>query len=111
MTQINDKEVDKLLEMISIDNSGGPIYHYKGKPFNGIIQSFYENGNIMDEVQYTNGHIGGVQREYFESGQKKHEYFKYFAKPEGDWKEWDINGNIIHHSIWEKGEKIKTIIK
>lgn len=111
MTRINDKDVDSLLEMIEVDNAGGPVYLYQGKLFNGIIESFYENGNLMDEAEFQNGHIGGVQREYFENGQVRHEYYKYYAKPQGDWKEWDENGKLLHHSIWEKGNLIKTILK
>jgi len=110
MILINDNVVDNVLDMVDVDNAGGPVYHYKGKPFSGIIQSFYDNGNLMDEAEFTNGHIGGVQRKYYENGQMKSEYFKYFAKPEGEWKGWDEQGNLLYHSIWKEGEKIKEII-
>jgi antitoxin component YwqK of YwqJK toxin-antitoxin module len=110
MIRVNDKDVDDLLEFVDVDNAGGCVYHYQGKPFSGIIESFYDNGNLLDEVEYTDGHIGGVQREYFENGQIQQEYYKYFAKPEGDWKEWNKNGKLIHHSVWKKGERVKTIV-
>jgi antitoxin component YwqK of YwqJK toxin-antitoxin module len=110
MIRINDKDVDKVLEFMDVDNAGGPVYNYKKKPFTGIIESFYENGNLMDEVEFTNGHIGGVLRKYFENGQMKTEYHKYYGKPEGDWKTWDDQGNLIRHSIWKEGEKTETIL-
>lgn len=110
MIRINDKDVDNVLEMVDVDNAGGPVYHYHGKPFNGIIESFYDNGNLMDEAEFTDGHIGGVQREYYENGQMKSECYQYFAKPEGDWKDWDENGILINHSIWKEGERVKQIV-
>ncbi len=110
MIKINDKDVDELLEFVDVDNAGGCVFHYQGKPFNGIIQAFYDNDNLQDEAEYTDGHIGGVQREYYENGQMKSEYFKYFAKPEGDWREWDEQGNLLYHSIWKEGEKVKIIV-
>lgn len=55
--------------------------------------------------------MGGLQREYYENGQIKEEYYKYYAKPHGDWKEWDEEGNLTHHSIWDEGERVKDIIK
>lgn len=110
ITRINDKDVDDVLDMIDVDNAGGPVYLYQGKLFNGIIESFGGNGNRIDEAEFTDGHIGGVQREYFENGQVQDEHYVYFAKPEGDWKEWNKLGKLIHHSVWKEGERIKTII-
>ena len=110
MMKINDKDVDNILDMVDVDNAGGPVYQYKRKPFSGIIQAFFENGNLMDEAEFTDGHIGGVQREYYKNGQMKSEYFKYFAKPEGDWRGWDEQGNLLYHSVWKEGKMIKEII-
>jgi antitoxin component YwqK of YwqJK toxin-antitoxin module len=110
MIKINDKDVDKLLEFVDVDNAGGCVFNYQGKPFNGIIQAFYDNGNLYDEAEYTDGHIGGVQREYYENGQMKDEVILRFAKPEGDWRGWDEQGNLLYHSIWKEGEMIKEII-
>lgn len=105
MIRINDNDVDTVLKLFGVDNSGSPVYKYKGDLFSGITESFYENGNLRDEVEFTNGHLGGVQREYFENGQLKSEYKKYFAKPDGDFKIWDETGELIHHSIWLKGNE------
>jgi antitoxin component YwqK of YwqJK toxin-antitoxin module len=110
MIRIKDNDVDTVLKFIDVDNAGGPVYEYEGEPFTGIIESFYPNGSIQDEAEFTNGHLGGVQREYFENGQLKSEYKKYFAKPDGDFKIWDETGELIHHSVWQKGERIETIV-
>ncbi len=111
MTRINDKDVDTVLEFITVDNAGGPVYNYKKKPFTGIIESFFENGNLMDEVEFTDGHIGGVLRKYYENGQMKEEYYQYFGKLDEYYKKWDNQGNLTRHSIWKEGEKVETIVE
>ena len=105
----NLNEEEEIFELVGVDNAGDVIYHYQGKPFTGIIQ-YYKDEILTGEEEFTDGHIGGLQRDYFDNGQIQHEYYKYFGKPDGDWKEWDIDGNLIHHSVWEKGERTKTII-
>lgn len=110
MIRINDKDVDDVLDMIDVDNAGGPVYEYQGKLFNGIIESFDENGNRIDVAEFTDGHIGGVQREYFDNGKLRLEYYVYFAKPHGDWKEWNKQGKLIRHIVWKEGERVKTIV-
>jgi antitoxin component YwqK of YwqJK toxin-antitoxin module len=103
------EDEDRLFEFVGVDNAGGVIYHYHGKPFSGIIAHYQEN-KLVAEEEFTDGHIGGVQREYFPSGRMRMEYYKYFGRPEGHWKKWDEEGNLIQHSLWEDGEKIKSIL-
>lgn len=106
----NPKQEDEIFELVDVDNAGGVVYNYKGKLFTGIIE-YYDVEKLIAEEEFTDGHIGGVQRKYYENGQVKSEYYKYFAKPEGDWKEWDEEGNLIHHSVWKEGDKIETIVE
>lgn len=110
MIRINDKDVDQVLEFTGVDYAGGCIYHYQSKPFSGIIESFYPNGNLRDESEYTDGHIGGIQTEYFENGQIRYEWYKIFGKIDKHFKEWDIDGNLLHHSIWKEGVKTETLV-
>jgi len=103
------EEEEEIFEFVDVDNAGGIVYKYEGELFTGVIEH-YQGDKLKAEEGFVNGHIGGVQREYFENGQLQHEYYKYFAKPEGDWKEWSEDGELIHHSVWEKGIKIKSVI-
>ncbi len=108
--RINDKNVDKVLEFRGVDNAGGAIYYYQGKPFTGIIEAFYDNGNLEDEAEYSEGHIGGVQRKYHQNGQLEEEYYKYFGRLDKYYKEWDENGNLIAHSIYVDGKEAERIL-
>ncbi|MDR2234591.1 MAG: hypothetical protein LBE92_00565 [Chryseobacterium sp.] len=103
------EEEDSVFEFQGTDYSGGVIYHYQGKPFTGIIRH-YTNNILMSDEEFTNGHIGGVQRDYYPNGKVKQEYYKYFGKLDLHFKEWDENGNLISYSKWEKGIKTETII-
>jgi len=110
LIRINDNEVDTILEMVDVDNAGGPVYYYKGKAFSGIIESFYDNGHLQDEAEFTDGHIGGVQREYYENGQMKEECYQYFGKLDIHFKAWNEKGKLIHHSLWKEGKVVKVIV-
>ena len=105
----NSKEEDEIFEFVGIDNAGGVIYKCQGKLFSGIIQHC-KGDRIIAEEEFTDGHVGGVQREYYENGQMKDELTIRYAKPEGDWRGWDEEGKLIYHSIWKEGEKIKDIV-
>ncbi len=110
LIRINDNEVDTILEMVDVDNAGGPVYNYQGKAFSGIIESFYDNGRLQDDAEFTDGHIGGVQRKYYENGQMKEEYYKFYGKLDKHFKAWSDKGKLLHHSIWKKGEEVKVIV-
>lgn len=94
------------LENKGTDSGGGIILYYQGRPFTGIIEEF-SNGILIGESEFTNGHLGGVQREYYPSGTIKEEYFIHFNKVEGSFKEWDENGNLINETFWKNGEQIQ----
>ena len=108
--RINDDKVDDILEFKGVDNAGVAIFYLNNEPFTGIIESFYGNGNLRDEAEYTDGHIGGVQREYYSTGQLKSEYYKFYGRLHKYVKQWDESGNLIAHSVYEDGTKIEKII-
>lgn len=40
----------------------------ENEPFTGIVQKFYENGKLKEEIPYTNGVINGHHIQYSENG-------------------------------------------
>lgn len=99
--RVNDNDVDKILESKGFDVNGGEIFYYQGQPFNGFIESYYENGNLIDEVEYSEGSIGGVIREYYKNSVTKSEYFQYFNKYKDISREWDQDGKLISQFEWD----------
>ena len=108
---INGKDEEKLLEFVGVDNAGGVIYHYQGKPFTGCIEWYDDNGNLESEERFIDGHAGGWQREYFPNGQLKSEYYKNFGRIDKHFKTWDENGTLLSHTIWEDGKRVKAILQ
>lgn len=103
------EEEDTVFEFKGVGYGGGIIYHYQGKPFTGLIKH-YANNILVGDEEFTDGHIGGVQRDYYPNGKVKKEYYKYHGKLDRHFKEWDEQGNLISYSRWEKGVKTETII-
>ena len=105
----NSEEEDQIFEFVDVDNAGGVVYKYKGKMFTGIIQHC-DGDRVVYEEEFTDGHIGGVQREYYENGQMKSECYQYFGKLDIHFKAWDETGELLRHSIWKEGERIKQVV-
>jgi len=97
------------LEARGTDAGGGIIYHYQGEPLTGIIEEF-KNGVLIGESEFTDGHIGGIQSDYYLNGQIHEECTIRFNKMEGTYTIWDENGNITQRSEWQNGHQISEDI-
>lgn len=53
---------DDDLQFETIDAGGGSIYSYHGQPLTGIIEEYYDNGNLAGEMEYKNGYCDGIVR-------------------------------------------------
>lgn len=90
------------ITVTGVDSGGEIMYSYEGQPLTGLIQE-HMNNILIGESEYLNGHLGGIQREYYETGQIKEEYTIQFNKLEGSFKRWNENGILIRETIWEHG--------
>jgi antitoxin component YwqK of YwqJK toxin-antitoxin module len=102
----SQEEEDAVFEFMDVDNAGGVVYNYQGKPFSGIIEHYVDNVLVAEE-EFTDGHIGGIQRKYYNNGQIQTEYYKYFGRMDKYYKSWDENGNLLQYTIWDDGERIR----
>lgn len=93
------------LELIGFDSGGGEIMNYNGQLFTGIIEEI-RNGILVGEFEFTNGHEGGVQRGYYPNGQIQEEFFIYFNKLEGIFRERDEDGTLTSTTHWKNGVQI-----
>ena len=96
MVTINYDDPD--LTPAGLDVGGGEIYHYQGIPFTGMLQYSFPNGNLQTEIAYVNGHPEGVWREYYLNGQIMEESYIKYNLYYGPFKEWDESGNLITES-------------
>ena len=99
--------------------------------FIGIVESYYENGNLRNKVNYKEGEPKGLIEWYYENGQleKKGNYkeglredglwefyykdgqlsYKYNykdGKKDGVWVNFNQDGSLKKTETWKDGEKI-----
>ena len=99
--------------------------------FTGIVESYYENGNLRNKVNYKDGEPKGLIEWYYENGQleKKGNYkeglredglwefyykdgqlsYKYNykdGKKDGVWVNFNQDGSLKKTETWKDGEKI-----
>ena len=93
------------VQQMGTDSGGDIIYYYQGQPFTGNIQEFI-NGVLIGESEFTDGHRGGIQRDYYPNGQIMEEFTIRFNKMEGVFTQWDEKGNMTSQTIWQNGIQI-----
>jgi antitoxin component YwqK of YwqJK toxin-antitoxin module len=78
-------------------------YCYLNDKEHGIVKSFWSNGSIMGETNYSNGNKDGYYNLYFENGIKSVEGNYKNDLMEGQWLSWYENGNIFKEIYYENG--------
>ena len=81
------------------DSLNSFLYLYKGKPFTGVANESYENGQLKREVVYKNGKWNGVYKIWHENGQLKSESTYKYGIQGGVPKDWHDNGQL--KLIWD----------
>ena len=71
----------------------------------GIGMKWYPNGQLMEERGYLEGAKNGLQTAYWENGAKKFEFIAREDTYEGEFKEWNSEGILIHLAQYENGQE------
>ena len=71
----------------------------------GIGKKWYPNGQLMEERAYFKGAKNGLQTAYWENGAKKFEFIAKEDAYQGEFKEWNSKGNLIHLAHFENGQE------
>jgi len=91
---------DEDLEIMTYPTAlwGGCRWAYNGVPFTGISFEYHKNTQILlNESQYIDGYIEGLQIEYHSNGQKSNEYYSKHGHVRQYMKKWDEQGKLIYH--------------
>jgi antitoxin component YwqK of YwqJK toxin-antitoxin module len=86
------------LEHRGMDAGGGDILYHCGQPFTGIVV-LYADGVLISEEEFTDGHLGGAQRQYHLNGQIEEEYFIALNTHYGLYRKWDQEGNVVKQFV------------
>lgn len=73
--------------------------------FEGLVTWYYENGNIMQTVNYKNNVVHGLRKNYHESGPLKSQYSYKDGKIDGEWVEYHENAKLSESGNYKNGER------
>jgi len=73
--------------------------------FEGEVIWYYENGKIMQTVNYKNNIPNGLRKNYHESGSLKSEYSYLDDKITGDWVSYHENAKLAESGKYEDDER------
>lgn len=81
----------------------------KTKPYSGYCLRKDKKGNVIERINYSKGKVNGTLTNYFENGQIETERDFEKNMQQGEMKQWDIEGNLLFHCIFERG-KLDTVL-
>ena len=81
-----------------------------GKPYLLRTIEFWEKDKIRYDKEFKYGRPHGKQIFISKNGEKTIQWIKK-GKRNGEYMQWDTNGNLILKEIWSYGKKKKTILK
>ena len=77
--------------------------------FTGIVESFYENGNLRNKVNYKDAEPKGLIEWYYENGQlEKKGNYKEGLREDGLWEFYYKNGQLLEKGNFKDGRKDGT---
>tara|TARA_B100000315_G_scaffold83642_1_gene76658 strand:- start:333 stop:581 length:249 start_codon:yes stop_codon:yes gene_type:complete len=73
----------------------------------GLVEEFYDNGQLWITGNYKNGKPDGLFDHFYENGQLEYRGNSKNGKQDGLWEYFDESGNLTKTEEWEDGERIK----
>ena len=96
------EEVVPEVETIS---QGGLVYHQSStEPFTGVVELFYENGQLKERENYKDGKPEGFLDHFYENGQLWWRGNYKNGQREGLWEEFYENGQPKFRGNYKNGE-------
>lgn len=81
----------------------------RSKPFTGTCETKNEKGILVLKKTFEEGKLTGPYIEYFDNGALLHEWNFLNNRQHGDQKIYNEEGELVHHSVYSKGD-LDTII-
>lgn len=77
--------------------------YYTDGILNGAVKEYYQNKKLLREINYSYGKKEGLTQEYYDDGKKKIEMYYELDTPNGSYKMYDANGQILLEGRFENG--------
>jgi len=73
--------------------------------FDGTVTWYFENGNVMQTVNYKNNILSGERKNYHESGPLKSQYSYENGNIEGAWVRYHENAKLAEEGIYKSSTR------
>ncbi len=87
-----------------VENRQGIIY-YKGSPFSGTIDDYYNDGQLRNKINYKDGKMNGQYEWYYPNGQVRKKETYIDSRPVGKYEEYYENGQLMEKGNWKEGRR------
>jgi antitoxin component YwqK of YwqJK toxin-antitoxin module len=82
------------------------LHYLHGKPFTGVLEYHFRNGNLEAEEEYKDGLLSGFKRTWYLSVQLQLEAECDWGGFHGKLREWHENGQLAREAVYEYGIRI-----
>jgi hypothetical protein len=89
----------------SLTNDSISVSCYSKGLLHGLSRKWYPGKQLMEERYYVSGKKNGRQLSLWENGNKRFEFIARDDAYEGELKEWNIDGRLIHLAHFENGQE------
>ncbi len=95
-------DFDKLVKV-------GSLYYDKriGKPLDGVVVKYYDDGKKWHETSYRNGIKHGTYRAYWKNGNLQYEGEYEYGKKEGLYRQWWDNGQLKVEIVYQNDKLLE----
>lgn len=103
-----DSEPDVIEGESLVEKQGVYFSPHSNKPFSGLAQWYYDNGQIKTYIHYVDGRRNGLNEDFFEDGRLAEKSTYIEGKRNGLHEEFYDNGQLMErrHYIYGKGNGI-----
>jgi antitoxin component YwqK of YwqJK toxin-antitoxin module len=103
---LNGKKYDGFIYQLNPNGKDTlSIQGFKNGLLSGVSKKWFMNGQLMEERHFLNGKKHGLQRAYWENGNKRFEFMAKNDAYEGELKEWGSSGYLYHEGNYVNGQE------
>ena len=82
------------------------ITYYKGSPFTGVVERYYDNGQLWVKTTYKDGKEDGPYESYYKNGQLRWKSTYKDGEYDGLFESYYENGQLRWKTTYKDGECI-----
>ena len=99
-----------LCEEVAINEEENRSYYFASEEwFTGICRTYDDNGQLIEQRDYVDGHVHGKVQEWYPDGQMKSERDFTNNMQNGEFRMWNEDGSLDYAAYYENGAFVKQL--